>query len=156
MIPATGFGSGYFPVASGTAGTLFAGVPLYLLLYYLAPVWWVYGVVTMLLISVGPFLCGQADCAWNTKDCGKIVYDEMIGFLVTMAFIPLSIWTLAAGFFLFRAFDVLKVYPANLIERKLPGGAGVFFDDIAAGVYSNFCLWGFVLLTGDMLPRIVF
>jgi len=136
---ATGFGSGYFPVASGTAGTLFAGVPIYLLLSLLPQAWYITG--TVLFMLSGVFFCEAADRLLGEKDSGKVVMDEAAGFLVTMAFIPLNIYTITAGFLLFRFFDVVKLQPAKWVEDKFPGGMGVLFDDVAAGIYANLCLW---------------
>jgi len=136
---ATGFGSGYFPVASGTAGTLFAGVPVYLLISLLPQAW--YAAVTVLIMLTGVFFCEAADRLLGEKDSGKIVLDEVAGFLVTMAFVPVNIYTVTAGFFLFRFFDVVKLQPAKWVEDHFPGGMGVLFDDVAAGIYANICLW---------------
>ena len=47
---------------------------------------------------------------------------------------------LVLGFLLFRLLDVVKPFPARLVEVKLPGGWGIVLDDVVAGVYSNLCL----------------
>lgn len=137
---ATGFGSGYFPVASGTAGTLFAGVPVFLLCSLL-PAGWYIG-VALIVMFTGVFFCEAADRLLGEKDSSKIVLDEVAGYLVTMAFHPVSIFSITAGFFLFRFFDVVKLQPAKWVEDNFPGGAGVLFDDVAAGIYANLALWG--------------
>ena len=135
---ASGAGSGYFPFASGTAGTLFAGIPVFLLFSLMSPFW--YAVATIVLMLAGVYFCEAADRVLGEKDSGKIVIDEVAGYLVTMAFLPVTVYTVAAGFFLFRFFDVLKPQPAKWVEDNLPGGAGVLFDDVVAGIYANICL----------------
>ena len=135
---ATGFGSGYFPFASGTAGTLFAGIPVFLLFSLLSTGWYVGA--TVIVMITGVFFCEAADRVLGEKDSSKIVIDEVAGFLVTMAFVPVNFYTVAAGFFLFRFFDVVKYFPAKWAEDRLPGGAGVLFDDVFAGIYANICL----------------
>ena len=51
---------------------------------------------------------------------------------------------IAAGFVFFRLFDIVKPFPAGLIQRRLPGGYGVVLDDVAAGIYANLVLQGLV------------
>ena len=136
---ATGGGAGYAPVAPGTAGTLVA-VPI---AWALADVTWItYGLV-VLAITLGGIACARAaDRAWGTHDSGRIVIDEIAGYLVTMAAVdrhrPLL---LAAGFVLFRVLDIVKPPPAGWIDRRMPGGAGVVLDDVMAGAYGGVLLW---------------
>ncbi|HNT36940.1 MAG TPA: phosphatidylglycerophosphatase A, partial [bacterium] len=70
----------------------------------------------------------------------KVTLDEVAGFLVTMFAIDPTLKTVAAGFFLFRFFDVAKLFPARLVERKAPGGWGITFDDIIAGLWAQLIL----------------
>lgn len=86
------------------------------------------------------WIAGRAEAALGRKDAPTIVIDEVAGMLVTLAGVPFSPGAVVAGFVLFRAFDVLKPWPARLIERRLPGGWGVVLDDVAAGVYGNLTL----------------
>ncbi len=135
---ATGWGSGYCPVASGTAGTIFAGIPTLLIMSLLSTKW--YLGLTAVIIVVGAYFCEAGDRILGEKDSSKIVIDEVAGFLVTMAFVPLNITTVIAGFLLFRIFDIIKIQPAKWTEDKLPGGIGVMADDIVSGIYANILL----------------
>jgi phosphatidylglycerophosphatase A len=72
-------------------------------------------------------------------DAGPIVIDEVVGMLITLAFIPVGWSGSLAGFVLFRLFDVIKPYPAGRLER-LHGGWGVMADDAMAAVYANLAL----------------
>ncbi len=66
--------------------------------------------------------------------------DEMMGFLITMLWIPKTTRLVIIGFFLFRFFDILKPFPIRHLERRLKGGFGVVLDDVLAGIYSNIIL----------------
>jgi phosphatidylglycerophosphatase A len=128
---------GYFPIAPGTVGSA-AGLVVYLL------VWWTRSPIVEVGLIVVTFVVGtwaatHAEHYFGAIDPGQVVIDEVLGMLVTLAFIPVG-WTGAlAGFFLFRVFDVIKPYPANRLE-KLHGGFGIMADDAMAGVYANICL----------------
>lgn len=125
---------GYFPIAPGTAGSLAA-----LLLY--AAVRWagtpgVELVTIVAVLAVGIWASSGTERALNRKDPGPVVIDEVLGMLLTLAFMPLSWWGIAAGFVLFRIFDVIKPFPAGRLEH-LPGGLGIMADDAMAGVYGQ-------------------
>jgi phosphatidylglycerophosphatase A len=129
---------GYFPFAPGTVGSA-AG-----LLFY-ALVWWIASPVFETMFIVGLFAAGvwagtTAERYFGGVDPGPIVMDEVVGMLITLAFIPALGWSgLLAGFLLFRVFDVLKPFPAGRFER-LHGGLGVMADDAMAAVYANLSL----------------
>jgi phosphatidylglycerophosphatase A len=141
ILLSTWWGTGYSPIASGTVGTV-AAIPLYLLLGML-PI----PLYLLLLIPLTIFSCwvsGRAEVIFNEKDSGKIVIDEVVGYLVTMTGAPFSLSAIILGFFLFRIFDIVKVPPANVIDRRLKNGFGVVLDDVVAGVYA--CLTLHLLL----------
>jgi phosphatidylglycerophosphatase A len=128
---------GYFPVAPGTVGSA-AGLVVYLL------VWWAQSPVLEVGLIVGLFAVGvwagtTAERYFGGIDPGPIVIDEVVGMLVTLAFIPVGWSGAIAGFVLFRIFDVIKPYPAGRFER-LHGGLGVMADDAMAAVYANISL----------------
>jgi len=126
--------TGYVPIAPGTAGSAAA-----LLLYALvrrsgSPL--VEGAVLVAVAIVGIWSASVAERHWGRTDPGEIVIDEVLGMLMTLAFIPLT-WTgVAVGFFVFRALDIVKPFPAGAAER-LHGGLGVMADDAISGVYGN-------------------
>lgn len=140
---AFGFGSGLAPKAPGTFGTL-AAMPLWYLLTFLP--WWAFLLATLLVIAVGPWLCGQTSRDLGVHDHGGIVWDEFAGLLVT--FIPLALVGAAptvavavTGFVLFRIFDVLKPWPIGWLDRRVHGGTGIMVDDLLAGVYAGVLLY---------------
>ena len=134
---ATGLGSGRVPRVPGTAGTV-VGLLFYLLLRPLPPLF--YGMTVVTFIFLAAWIATEAEREWGEKDCQKIVIDEIAGFLVTMAFVRFSWGALAAGFVLFRFFDMVKPFPCRWIEQKAPAGWGVVGDDLMAGVYANIAL----------------
>ncbi len=105
----------------------------------------------LLVILLPVFLVGLLT-SHNTekvlgKDSGHIVIDELCGYVISVLFVPKSLGYLFAAFILFRVFDILKPPPIRKIEETVPGGAGIMFDDVLAGVYANICLqlWRYLL-----------
>jgi phosphatidylglycerophosphatase A len=141
---ATGAYTGYAPVASGTVGSLVA-VPLALLFY---PVSLLYPLVSALFIALviagACWVAGEAEKLFGEKDSGKIVIDEIVGFLAATFLLEPSIGGFLAAFFLFRLFDILKPFPARYLERHLKGGPGVVLDDIVVGIYTNILVRAFL------------
>lgn len=133
IISATWWGTGFSPVASGTVGTLGA-IPLYLLLAGLSlPLY----ILTLLaLFFFASWAAGQAELIFGEKDSGKIVIDEVVGYLVTMIGVPVGFSAVVAGFLLFRFFDITKIPPARFFDRQVKNGYGVVLDDVVAGGYA--------------------
>lgn len=134
---ASNAGLGYFPVASGTIGTL-AGIPVFYLMAFLSPAQYLAAWFGLLWLSF--WVAGAAGRYYGVTDDGRIVIDELVGYLVTVAFLPFSWLTALAGFVFFRIFDVIKVPPANWIDRRLKNGFGVVLDDVVAGFYGALAL----------------
>lgn len=125
---------GFFPIAPGTAGSV-AALPLYAIVRWVgAPA--ADAIAIVLVLVAGVWAAGAAEDVLGAKDPGPVVIDEVLGMLVTLAAMPLSAGGVAAGFVLFRLFDIAKPFPAGRLER-LPGGAGIMLDDLAAGVYAH-------------------
>lgn len=134
---AFGLGSGAAPVAPGTFGTL-AAVPLYLLLAQLPLL--LYLLAVLLAFAVGVWLCGRCAADLGEHDHGGIVWDEFVGYWLTMLAAPEGWQWVLAGFVLFRFFDVLKPFPISYFDRHIHGGFGIMFDDALAGSFAWFVL----------------
>ncbi len=142
---ASGFGSGYSPVAPGTAGSLLAALLLIPTGYPEAGLWqldgkgqlWLLAGVVVFFI-IGVWSANQLEGEWG-KDPSRVVIDEMVGMWIAMLWVVPSwpIWI--AAFLLFRVFDIFKPLFIRDLER-LPGGWGVMMDDVLAGVYTNLIL----------------
>ena len=144
---ALGFGSGLVPRAPGTFGTL-AAIPLYLLCMQLATAH--YLLVVVAAFAVGVYLCGRTARALQVHDHPAIVWDEVVGYLLTMAWAPPGWVWLLLGFAAFRLFDILKPWPISLLDRRLGGGLGIMLDDGLAGLAAAALLW--LLARSDMIP----
>ncbi len=137
---ATGAYLGYAPVASGTVGSL-AALPLIFAsgaLFAFSPV--LHLLTLSALIGVACVLAGAAEGYLGEHDSGKIVIDEIVGFLCATAWFDLTLPRLLIAFALFRLFDILKPPPARYFDRQVAGGLGVVFDDVVAGLYANLVL----------------
>ena len=134
---ALGFGSGCAPKAPGTFGTL-AAIPLYLLMQPL-PLW-IYLLLTVTGFALGVWVCDRAARDLGVHDHPAIVWDEVIGFGVTMIAAPAGWEWVLAGFVLFRLFDILKPWPISWFDRRIHGGLGIMLDDLIAGLFALFCM----------------
>ncbi|WP_427979762.1 phosphatidylglycerophosphatase A [Agarivorans sp.] len=134
---ALGLGSGLSPKAPGTAGTV-AAIPLYLLLAQLP----VTGYVLALVVSFvfGVWCCQRASDDMGVHDHGAIVWDEFVGYWITMLLVPVSALNILLGFLLFRLFDILKPWPIKVLDKKVHGGFGIMIDDVLAGVFAAISL----------------
>ncbi len=138
---ATGAYSGYSPVAPGTAGS---AVGLVLVWLVCAPLWrmapWAFLAAFGAVFLVSCRIAGRAEEIFNEHDSPRIVIDEVLGMAATMFLNPAGWQYLVGGFVLFRLFDIIKPFPAALIDRRMRGGAAVMLDDLAAAVYANLAL----------------
>jgi len=134
---ACGFGTGAAAFAPGTFGTL-AGLPFYWAMQMLSlPV---YLAIVVLMFIVGVWICDRTAKALQVHDHPGIVWDEIVGFLVTMILAPSGwIWWLV-GFLLFRLFDIVKPWPIKWLDQRVGGGFGIMIDDVLAGVFAAGCL----------------
>jgi phosphatidylglycerophosphatase A len=131
---AFGFGSGLSPVAPGTMGTL-AAVPVYwLMVHYLSPGWYLLSVILLLILGV--WLCHVSAEKLGVHDHPGIVWDEIVGYLITMFAAPAGWMWVLIGFVLFRLLDVWKPWPIRYVDKKISGGWGIMLDDILAGVFA--------------------
>jgi phosphatidylglycerophosphatase A len=132
-----GFGSGLAPKAPGTWGTL-AAIPIYFLMQDLSL--YLYLSLTTIAFILGIWIC-QKSAEWlNKEDPSAVVWDEIVGYLVTMVAAPQGWAWIILGFVLFRIFDILKPWPISLADQKLHGGFGIMFDDVIAGVFAALSL----------------
>ncbi|BDR35081.1 TPA: phosphatidylglycerophosphatase A [Photobacterium damselae] len=136
---ATGFGSGLAPIVPGTVGTL-AAIPLYWVLAQLP--FLLYLLAIVIAAIVGVTICQKTSDDMKVHDHGSIVWDEFVGFWITMAIAPTISWQwILAGFILFRFFDMLKPWPISWLDKHVSGGFGIMIDDIVAGFMAMISLW---------------
>ena len=142
---AIGLGSGAAPKAPGTFGTAMA-VLLYLPLSQLSLIY--YSVVVLVAALVGIYICDKTSKDWQVHDHGGIVWDEFVGYWITMIAIPVTWYWVLLGFVLFRIFDIWKPWPISWLDRKVGGGLGIMIDDVVAGVFAWVILFVVVNLVG--------
>lgn len=131
---ALGFGAGLSPFAPGTVGTLVA-----------IPLWWLIGpgypaavffAILAFLFAVGVWACHLTGLHLGVADHGAMCWDEVVAFLLVLAFLPEGWGWILAAFFLFRFFDVVKPPPIRQFEARMKGGFGVMADDLLAAGYT--------------------
>ena len=134
---------GYVPVAPGTFGSA-VGLAVYYLIRREASTAVELAAIAIITV-VGLWSATEAEHHFGGIDPGPVVIDEVVGMLITLALHPVNVMGAIVGFFVFRVLDVVKPWPARRLEL-LPGGFGVVFDDMMAGVYGNLIVWGLVRL----------
>lgn len=130
---AFGFGSGLAPRAPGTFGTV-AAVPLYWLASEFSLS--LYAAIVLIAFLLGIYLCGKTAADLGVHDHPGIVWDEFVGFWITMFAAPAGWPWVVAGFLLFRLFDICKPWPINRVDKGMHGGLGIMLDDVMAGLYA--------------------
>ncbi len=128
---AFGFGLGLMSFMPGTWGTL-AALPLYLLIAELP--WGWYLLITLIAFILGVLVSDVVSRDLGTHDYKGIVWDEVVGYLLTMFLAPKGVWWMLLGFVLFRIFDIWKTQPIRWVDKKIHGGLGIMLDDVLAAV----------------------
>ncbi|HUR39800.1 MAG TPA: phosphatidylglycerophosphatase A [Verrucomicrobiae bacterium] len=150
---AFGAGAGLSRKAPGTVGTVW-GLPFWLVLHGLPPVLYVIAVAA--LFAFGVWICGRSAKLLGVPDHSGIVFDEIVGFLVTAAPLipglglmsgrPEAAVLLLVAFGVFRFFDIAKPWPISQLDARVHGGFGIMLDDLVAGLYGAALVWLFALL----------
>lgn len=122
--------------ASGTVCVGLVGIPLVWLMQTYLPALWMYVGATCVLTLVSVAIHQVGDRILGAKDSRLLVWDELVGFAIAMTLVPWTWQLVLAGFLLERAIDIAKIFPANWVERRVPGGWGVVGDDVMAGLYT--------------------
>lgn len=142
---AFGFGAGLSPKAPGTVGTVVA-VLIYLVLPSMQPV--IYAGLILLSFVFGIWICGKTSEDLGVHDHGGIVWDEFVGYWITMFMAPSVLFWVLLGFILFRLLDIFKPWPIKWADKELAGGLGIMLDDVLAGIMAALCMQALVVLIG--------
>jgi phosphatidylglycerophosphatase A len=142
---AFGFGAGLSPKAPGTMGTIVA-VLIYLLLPSMPPI--IYAGLILLSFVFGIGICGKTAEDLGVHDHGGIVWDEFVGYWITMFMAPSGLFWVLLGFVLFRLLDIFKPWPIKWADKELAGGLGIMLDDVLAGIMGALCIQALVVLLG--------
>jgi phosphatidylglycerophosphatase A len=149
-IIATGFATGYSPIAPGTAGSALATVIWWILSIFLpSPCTLVLTTAFLIIVftALGVWSSGIMETLWG-KDPSRVVIDEMVGVWIPLLAVKEgNIYYVLCAFVLFRLFDIFKPLGIRKMEN-IKGGWGIMMDDIVAGIYSLFILIGIQWLIG--------
>lgn len=140
---ACGFGSGMLPKAPGTWGTI-AAMPIYFFMAQLSLVH--YCLLLGVFFLLGIYCCQVTSEHLGVHDHGGIVWDEIVGYLITMIAVPMTPINAILGFVLFRVFDILKPWPIKILDKKVGGGFGIMVDDVMAGIMA----WALLMLVNSL------
>ncbi len=135
---AFGFGSGLFPKAPGTAGTLL-GILAWIFLVKLSLV--TYIIIIVIAALAGIYFCGKTARDLNVHDHSGIVWDEIVGIWLAMILVPVTWGWILVSFLLFRFLDILKPWPISWIDKNISGGIGIMADDLLAGGFTAIVLY---------------
>lgn len=135
--------AGYFPFAPATFASF-----IWLLAYLFVPGggWLSRPLVLVVVLPIALYVSREME-RMHGEDSSRIVIDEFAGMQVTFLMLEPSIAVGAAGFCLFRFFDIVKPFPINRSQR-LGGGVGVVVDDLIAGLYARIALMILIGVTG--------
>jgi len=124
---------GYLPVAPGTWGSFTA----LLVWWYLIPekLTVAYGLILVNLFLIGVIASSIIATRKKDSDPSSVVIDEWVGMWVALLSVPKELIWMLGAFFLFRLFDIAKLFPTRNLE-KLKGGWGIMLDDIMASIYT--------------------
>lgn len=142
---AFGFGSGLAPWAPGTFGTLVA-LPFFYLMSGLNP--WVYIAIVVALFVAGIYICDVSEKRLGIEDYKGIVWDEVVGMLIALWWLPFDWLWIGLAFIAFRFFDILKPWPCSWSDRRIKGGIGIMMDDVLAGIYALLVVQGIIYWVG--------
>lgn len=134
---ATFLSIGRLPKMPGTWATL-ATIPIAFGLMHLGP--FAYMGITFLILILGVAACEVVESTSGKHDQGHLVIDEVVGYLITMTWLPITWQSFVFGFVFFRVLDIAKPFPINFLDRRMKGGLGVMLDDVAAGLFANVVL----------------
>lgn len=142
LFVAQGFGTGLAPVAPGTFGSL-----LGILAYFIIQLfnWKTQIILVAILIVIAVITAHLGAKFLQKEDPGSIVIDEIAGQVITLWGVEFTLVNVIAGFILFRFFDILKPYPIKILEKRVPGGAGIVVDDLVAGIYGRIIMLLFII-----------
>lgn len=141
---AFGFGTGLMPVAQGTFGTV-AAILVYLMVCTFA--WPIYLFFVLIAFLFGIFICSKVETDIGISDYSGIVWDEVVGFLATMALAPPTLTWIIIGFILFRIFDIWKPPPISYVDKNVKGGLGIMLDDLLAALPAFLIMQLLILIT---------
>jgi phosphatidylglycerophosphatase A len=120
-------GVGFIKPASATWGSLASAIAL----FFIFPNIEIISKLLILLLTllIGWYAANKIENITKLKDPHFIVIDELVGMMITTVFLGPIWWHFFIAFIVFRIFDIAKLWPASIFDRR-PGGFAVMFDDV--------------------------
>ena len=125
------FFTGYIPVASGTFGSL-AALIIFLIPGFENPFIIIPAIIVFFIYGI--FVGSKFEAVYG-KDPSECTIDEIVGTWISYLFLPKTVGIIILTFFIWRALDVVKPFPARQLE-SLKGGIGIMIDDVVSGFYT--------------------
>jgi len=132
-------GLGNAPFAPGTVASIFAGIPAACLLAFAQKP--MAAAIITLIFFLSCYAADETAKKMAKHDPKEVVIDELVGYLVTMLWFPITAKSLIVGLAAFRLFDIWKPWPVSFLDQKIRGGLGIVLDDVGAGIYAHALLW---------------
>jgi phosphatidylglycerophosphatase A len=130
---AFGFGAGLLPIAPGTWASFFTALVFWLIAPL--PIIGLVFVIVLMFVA-GVWICGESARRIGVHDHGGIVFDEIVGMLLTLTVVSHEAVWIAVAFLLFRIADVWKPWPIRDVDHRMAGGLGIMLDDVLAAFYA--------------------
>tara|TARA_B100001996_G_C18487528_1_gene526261 strand:+ start:200 stop:673 length:474 start_codon:yes stop_codon:yes gene_type:complete len=132
---------GYINFAPGTWGSLVSIIILFPIFKFSTLTIQILIIIFIFLFVISNYLINYFSLFTNSQDSKHIVVDEFLGIFTIFLFYDFlfiynDFFTLILIFLIFRLFDIIKIFPANFIDKKIKNGYGVILDDIVAGLYT--------------------
>jgi phosphatidylglycerophosphatase A len=138
-IIATAGGIGFLRKGAGTVAAV-----AFCIVWYFFPIGYSYQALLLVaILAAGTWSATRMETVWE-HDSNRIVIDEVLGMMITLAFLPNDGIYIITGCVLFRFFDIVKPLGIRKAE-SLPRGLGVMADDVLAGIYAHMILWAVVM-----------
>ena len=142
------FYSGYFKLWPGTFASVISILILFPVIKYQLVSKEIFVYIFFIIFTSSIFFIKKFSLYTNTHDSGKIVIDEFLGIYLIFIFYDLIYFfndfiTIMLIFIFFRFFDIVKIFPANIIDKKMNNSLGVLLDDIIASIYTILFMYTF-------------
>ena len=142
------FYSGYFKLWPGTFASVISILILFPVIKYQLVSKEIFIYIFFIIFTSSIFFIKKFSLYTNTHDSGKIVIDEFLGIYLIFIFYDLIYFvndflTIMLVFIFFRFFDIVKIFPANIIDKKMNNSLGVLLDDIIASIYTILFIYTF-------------
>ena len=142
------FYSGYFKLWPGTFASVISILIIFPVIKYQLVSKEIFIYIFFIIFTISIFFIKKFSLYTNTHDSGKIVIDEFLGIYLIFIFYDLIYFfndfiTIMLVFIFFRFFDIVKIFPANIIDKKMNNSLGVLLDDIIASIYTILFIYTF-------------